>query len=176
MPVVRRIAEQEAERIGRGLPLDVIDAGHGESGLLLHGSEGGGDDVFGADGVVDEALFSLGNAVLPIAHVPFERVAEGVSGDQLREQAVALVEDLDHIGDGEPLEPRIARGHASELPRRACEFRGEQDFLCLVELPVHAPIPTIAAGDVRRAIVIPARFLAADLLRLYEAPCMKHHA
>ena len=147
----------------------MIDAGHGESGLLLHGSEGGGDDVFRADGVVDEALLSLGNAPLPIAHVPFERVTEGAAGNQLREQAVALVEGLDQIGDGEPLEPRIARGHRRELPRRFCEFHREQDFLCVVELPVHAPFPKIAAGDDRLAVVVPTGFLAADLLRLYEA-------
>ena len=145
----------------------MIDAGHGEPGLLLHRSEGGGDDIFRTDGVVNEALLSLGNALLPIAHVPFERVTEGAAGDQLCEQAVPLVEGLDHIGDGEPLEPRVARGHASELSRRACEFHREQDLLCVVELPVHAPFPTIAAGDVRLANVIPTRLLAADMLRLY---------
>jgi hypothetical protein len=42
----------------------MIDAGHGKPGLLLHG-EGRSNDVFYAYGVVDEALLSLGNALLP---------------------------------------------------------------------------------------------------------------
>jgi hypothetical protein len=65
----------------------MIDAGHGKPGLLLHGVEGRSNDVFYADGVVDEALLSLGNALLPITRVPFERVAEGAARDRLRELA-----------------------------------------------------------------------------------------
>src|ERR1700733_11505409 len=77
VPMIRRVAERKAERIGRRLRLDMIDAQKRESvAFLLQAVEGRADNVPRADPLKDEALPGGWDWFLPVTHVRLEDVAK----------------------------------------------------------------------------------------------------
>jgi len=97
--MIRRVTEGEAERIGRGLRLDVIDPDQREAVVFPEPVECARDDVVASDRIVHEALLACRNPLLPITHVLFEDTAKRMPGNQPREQAVRFVEGPDHVRD-----------------------------------------------------------------------------
>src|ERR1700735_5455106 len=96
VPMIRRVAERKAERIGRRLRLDMITAQKRQSvAFLLQAVEGRADNVARADRIMDEALPAVRDSFLPVTHVLLEDVAKLTAGKQLHEQAVRLRDAAD---------------------------------------------------------------------------------